>query len=143
MPAFRVFLQCTSPTLRPGGVFHTLVHVSEDDLADGAHLRAACRRAAILGFGGPHHVVEVRHLDSPTQAPADATVIRERPEDAQDRMATRLLAVIDSSVEEPASRQSDGPSSDPPRSFRRRAVSGLDRDDDRRDLLASRPHRVW
>lgn len=87
MPTFRVFLECTSATSRPGGAFDTFVHVSDDEMADGAHLRVACRRAAILGFGGPHRIREVRRLDSPV-------VVRTAVEDARSTMEARLRVVL-------------------------------------------------
>lgn len=64
MPVLRVFLECTSPTGRPGGAFDTFVRVSEDEMEVGVHLRLASRRAAILGYGGPHRVLETRRISS-------------------------------------------------------------------------------
>lgn len=100
MPAFRVFLQCTSSTLRPGGVFDTLVMVSDDELAADTHVRAACRRAAILGYGGPQQVVEVRRFDFLAPGLVEAVEDRERSESPKIAMEVRLLSVLDSAAQD-------------------------------------------
>jgi hypothetical protein len=87
MPVLRVFLECTAPTGRPRGAFDTFVRVSEEELVGGSHLRIACRRAAILGFGGPHRVLEVRRFGAPSVTP---TVV----DDTRPRLETRLLAAL-------------------------------------------------
>lgn len=63
MPTVRVSLACTSPTKSPLRAYSTLVLVSEDAYAEGAHLRVAATRASLLGYGGPHHVLEARRVD--------------------------------------------------------------------------------
>lgn len=119
MPVLRVFLECTSPTGRPRGAFDTFVRVSEEELAGGAHLRVACRRAAILGFGGPHRVLEVRRFGAPSVTP---TVVG----DARPRMETRLIAALAQAAEAAVGLAvMDLPSgSPPPRPARGRSRAG-------------------
>lgn len=57
MPSIHVVLECTAPTPEPDRFYHTLVHVSDDALAAGEHLRRVYRHASTLGFPGPHRVV--------------------------------------------------------------------------------------
>ena len=64
MPVIHITLQCAMPTAHADGAFRTLVAVSATELCDVQHLREAVRRAMIVGFGGPHHVVAWRQLDA-------------------------------------------------------------------------------
>ena len=63
MVVVRICLACTSPTRAPSGAYSTLVAVTEEAYASGDHLRIAAARAALLGYGGPHHVLEARRVD--------------------------------------------------------------------------------
>lgn len=62
MPILHITLDCSTPTSHPDGEYRTLVAVTHAELRDGLHLREASRRAAILGFGGPHRVVVSKEL---------------------------------------------------------------------------------
>jgi hypothetical protein len=63
MPIIHIVLDCASPTAHNDGAYRTLVIATESEYRDGLHLQQAARRAAILGYGGPHHVRESRRLD--------------------------------------------------------------------------------
>lgn len=63
MVTVRISLACTSPTRSLTGAFSTLLTVTEEDYAQGEHLRVAIARALLLGYGGPHHVLEARRVD--------------------------------------------------------------------------------
>lgn len=77
MAVIYIVLDCASPTAHNDGAFRTLVSVTEIEYRAGIHLQQAARRAAILGYGGPHHVRELRRLDpyrgldAPTCDPSD------------------------------------------------------------------------
>ena len=87
MPTFHIYIDCATATGRPGGTFDTFVHVSDDAMIAGAHLRLACRRAAIIGFGGPHRIVEARRLDPPS-------LDRDSVDNARPALEARLRAAL-------------------------------------------------
>lgn len=62
MPLFLIRLDCASPTSHPDGEFVTVVRATTAEYRAGLHLKYAARRAAIVGFGGPHRVRELRRL---------------------------------------------------------------------------------
>jgi len=70
MPTLLVTLECSSPTNEVGGLYRTLVHVTDAELLAGEHLQIAVRRACILGYGGPHRTLE--HASAPLQSHARA-----------------------------------------------------------------------
>lgn len=98
MPVFRVVLQCSSATNHADGLFRTIVGVTDAESRDGKHVRIACERARLLGYGGPHRVTQTYALDSMTapqspsldeRAPAPAVILP--PTSSQ----ARLVAIVD------------------------------------------------
>lgn len=117
MPTVRVSLACTSPTRSPSGSYSTLVGLTEEAYAAGDHLRIAAARAALLGYGGPHHVLEARRVDGGPVRPEDRdrdgrTLTPTRP------LRDRLLAAIPTEHTPP---QSIVPQADDARPGARRA----------------------
>lgn len=95
MPAFRVFLECSAPTRAATGFYDTFVAVSDDEYSAGEHLRVACRRAGILGYGGPYVVREVRRL-GPVAIAAQETFATpvETPDGPAQRRSARLARLV-------------------------------------------------
>lgn len=98
MPVLHITLECALPTAHADGAFRTLVAVTDAELHDGVHLREAVRRATIIGFGGPHHVLASRQLYAVTpEAPAHPPVPEDRltPPSGKERLDALLTTAMD------------------------------------------------
>ena len=94
MAVVRISLACTSPTRTPSGAYSTLVAVPEEAYAAGDHLRIAAARALLLGYGGPHHVLEARRVDGGQVRPEDRNRIGQAYPADVPPLRDRLLAAI-------------------------------------------------
>jgi hypothetical protein len=63
MPTYRVYLECSTRTNRPSGLYDTFISVSAVSAALGEHALIAAARAATLGYAGPYRVRGVQRLD--------------------------------------------------------------------------------
>lgn len=101
MAVVRISLSCTSPTRAPSGAYSTLVALTEKAYAAGDHLRIAAARALLLGYGGPHHVLEARRVDGGQVRAEDRNRIgRTCPADVPP-LRDRLLAAVPIEAAEP------------------------------------------
>lgn len=102
MPSIHVVLDCASPTREPDRLFHALVHVNDDALAAGEHLRRACRHAAIRGFPGPHRVVAVWNAVTGSAIASGLRAPNLEVSPDPRRLRERLEAVMDDTARIPA-----------------------------------------
>ena len=98
MPTVRVFLRCATPTNRASGLYDTFINVSDEGFSTGEHVRVAIERAAMLGYGAPHRVAEVRVLSLLGPAGEGA-----RDTHGRDETRQRLLASIAAAQRDSAS----------------------------------------
>jgi hypothetical protein len=101
MPTYHVFIDCSTRTNQPTGLYDTFVNASAADAARGDHVRAATRRARILGYCGPYRIHDVRCLgfsvsESTSRSPEmSSNVARHDALDPSSRtMAKRLESLL-------------------------------------------------